>query len=203
MQEVLDLVGLADKARRRVGTFSLGMRQRLGIAAALIGDPGIIVLDEPMNGLDPDGIIWVRSLLRRLADEGRTVLVSSHLMGEMAQTADQLVVVGRGRLVADVPTDRAAASDQASDGPRPRSRTRRVSHECSRTQARRSNPPATRLSTCPSLDPAQIARLALEHQLEVHELVTERRSLEDAFLELTHDATDYRAHHTTERTVTS
>ena len=200
MQEVLDVVGLADKARSRVGTFSLGMRQRLGIAAALLGDPGVVVLDEPMNGLDPDGIIWVRSLLRRLAHEGRTVLVSSHLMGEMAQTADQLVVVGRGRLVADVPTEvllQGRTSTVRVRGPEP-DRLARVLTDAGATV----EPAGESTLHVSGLEPAQIARLALEHQLEVHELVAERRSLEDAFLELTHDATDYRAHHTNERTVT-
>ena len=200
VQAVLDLVGLNDKARRRVGTFSLGMRQRLGIAAALLGDPGIIVLDEPMNGLDPDGIIWVRSLLRQLADEGRTVFVSSHLMGEMAQTADHLVVVGRGRLVADVPTEQllqGRTSTVRVRGPEP-ARLARVLTDAGAT-VEPADESALHVS---GLDAAQIARLALGQQLEVHELVTERRSLEDAFLELTHDATDYRASHTTERTVT-
>ena len=199
VQQVLDLVGLSDTARRRAGTYSLGMRQRLGIAAALLGDPGIIVLDEPMNGLDPDGIIWVRSLLRRLADEGRTVFVSSHLMGEMAQTADHLVVVGRGRVVADVPTERLL-SGQGSvvrvRGPEPARLTRVLTQAGAIVEA--AGDSAVHVS---GLDPARIARLTLDHRLEVHELVTERRSLEDAFLELTHDATDYRADHTTERTV--
>ncbi|MEU3603278.1 ATP-binding cassette domain-containing protein [Streptomyces sp. NPDC006798] len=98
--EVLAEVGLEQAARRRVGGFSLGMKQRLGIAAALLGDPPVLLFDEPLNGLDPDGVLWVRSLFRRLADEGRTVLVSSHLMREMEQTADELVVIGRGRLIA-------------------------------------------------------------------------------------------------------
>ncbi|WP_084000907.1 ABC transporter ATP-binding protein [Actinomadura kijaniata] len=98
---VLERVGLAEAARRRVGGFSLGMRQRLGVAAALLGDPGVLILDEPVNGLDPEGIRWIRGLMRALAAEGRTVLVSSHLMSEMALTADHLVVIARGRLVAD------------------------------------------------------------------------------------------------------
>jgi ABC-2 type transport system ATP-binding protein len=101
--EVLAVVGLSDVARRRVGGFSLGMRQRLGIAAALLGDPPVLLFDEPVNGLDPEGVIWIRSLLRDLAAEGRTVLVSSHLMAEMAMTADHLVVIARGRLLADAP----------------------------------------------------------------------------------------------------
>ena len=108
---VLDQTGLSDVAHRRVKTFSLGMRQRLGIAVALLGDPAVLVLDEPVNGLDPEGIRWIRKLLRSLADEGRTVLLSSHLISEMAQTADHLLVIGRGRLVADV-----AVSDLTSGG---------------------------------------------------------------------------------------
>ncbi|MFC5187659.1 ABC transporter ATP-binding protein [Actinomadura harenae] len=104
VREVLELVGLAEAGRRRVGGYSQGMRQRLGLAAALLGDPAIVVLDEPANGLDPEGIRWLRGLLRGLASEGRTVLVSSHLIGEVARTADRLVVVARGRLVADAET---------------------------------------------------------------------------------------------------
>lgn len=100
VEEVLEFVGLADVGRRRAGEFSLGMAQRLGIAAALLGDPGIVVLDEPFNGLDPEGIRWIRNLLRSLAAEGRTLLVSSHLIGEVAQSADGLIVIGQGRLLA-------------------------------------------------------------------------------------------------------
>jgi ABC-2 type transport system ATP-binding protein len=101
VEEVLDLVGITETAHRRLGTFSLGMAQRLGVATALLGDPGVLVMDEPVNGLDPEGIRWLRTLLRSLAEEGRTVFVSSHLIGEMALTADRLVVIGGGRLVAD------------------------------------------------------------------------------------------------------
>ena len=111
VDEVLDIVGLTDAAGRRAGTFSLGMAQRLGIAAALLGDPGVLILDEPANGLDPRGIRWIRGLLRSLADHGRTVLVSSHLIGEMALMADDLVVIGAGRLLAD--TSVAALSARA------------------------------------------------------------------------------------------
>ncbi len=106
---VLDLVGLGDVADRRVGTFSLGMRQRLGIAAALLGDAHVLMFDEPTNGLDPDGIIWLRATMRRLAAEGRAVFVSSHLMSEVAQTADHVIVIGRGRIVADAPIDAIVA----------------------------------------------------------------------------------------------
>jgi len=102
--EVLDLVGLGDDAGRPVGAFSLGMQQRLGLATALLGDPETVIFDEPINGLDPEGILWLRRFLRDLADEGRTVFLSSHLMGEMALTADHLVVIGQGRLIVDAPT---------------------------------------------------------------------------------------------------
>ena len=105
VDEVLDLVGLQDVAAKRVGTFSLGMSQRLGIAAALLGDPGTVMFDEPINGLDPDGILWIRNLMKSLAAEGRTVFLSSHLMSEMAQTADHLLVIGRGRIIADTSVD--------------------------------------------------------------------------------------------------
>jgi ABC-2 type transport system ATP-binding protein len=109
VEEVLGVVGLADAARRRAGRFSLGMAQRLGIAAALLGDPGVLLLDEPVNGLDPEGIRWIRTLLKSLAAQGRTVFVSSHLIGEMALTADQLVVIGQGRLLADTSVAELAA----------------------------------------------------------------------------------------------
>ncbi len=105
VDELIDLVGLHDVAKKRAGQFSLGMGQRLGIATALLGDPSTVMLDEPVNGLDPEGIHWMRNLLKRLAAEGRTVFVSSHLMSEMALTADHLIVIGRGRLIADVPVD--------------------------------------------------------------------------------------------------
>src|SRR5882757_534753 len=105
VEEVIDLVGLTDVARKRAGGFSLGMGQRLGIASALLGDPGTLILDEPVNGLDPEGILWIRNLLKGLAGEGRTIFVSSHLMSEMALTASHLVVIGRGRLIADVGVD--------------------------------------------------------------------------------------------------
>jgi len=114
VSEVIELVGIQDVARKRVGGFSLGMGQRLGVAAALLGDPAVLILDEPANGLDPEGILWIRTLLKRLAKEGRTVFLSSHLMAEMAQTADHLVVIGRGRLIADTSVEEFV--DRASTG---------------------------------------------------------------------------------------
>ena len=113
VEEVLDLVGLTDVARRRVGAFSLGMTQRLGIAAALLGDPAVLLLDEPTNGLDPEGIVWVRRLVRSLTAEGRTVLLSSHLIGETAITADQVMIIGRGRLLADGSIDELTAGGES------------------------------------------------------------------------------------------
>ena len=112
---MLGLTGLESVARRRVGGFSLGMKQRLGIAAALLGDPPVLMFDEPVNGLDPEGIGWIRGFFRELAADGRTVLVSSHLMSEMAQTADHLVIIGRGRLLADVPTQELIESSARRD----------------------------------------------------------------------------------------
>ena len=201
VQQVLDLVGLTEQARRRVGTFSLGMRQRLGIAAALLGDPSTIILDEPMNGLDPDGIIWVRSLLRHLAREGRTVLVSSHLMGEMAQTADHLIVVGRGRLVADVATHdllQGPSSALRVRTPDPHGLTAAVTSAGGTTDAGDDGALLVQ-----GLGAGDLARMALAHRIEIHELVEQDRSLEEAFLELTNHTTDFRAQTSPERTVLS
>ena len=117
--ELIDLVGLQDVARKRAGTFSLGMGQRLGIATALLGDPDTLTLDEPVNGLDPEGIHWIRNLLKGLAAEGRTVFVSSHLMSEMALTADHLIVIGRGRLIADLSVDEFVRKASEEHRPRP------------------------------------------------------------------------------------
>ena len=150
VDEVIDLVGLTDVASKRAGGFSLGMGQRLGIASALLGDPGTLILDEPVNGLDPEGILWIRNLLKSLAAEGRTIFVSSHLMSEMAQTASHLVVIGRGRLIADVGVaeltqmasrdmvrvrSQGGASPGGAAGPRPRRHHDRRPRRCSRCRA--------------------------------------------------------------------
>ena len=119
VSEVLDIVGLSDVAGKRVGTFSLGMNQRLGIAAALLGDPETVMFDEPINGLDPDGILWIRNLMKSLAAEGRTVFLSSHLMSEMAQTADHLLVIGRGRIIADASTEEFINRQRRPERPGP------------------------------------------------------------------------------------
>jgi ABC-2 type transport system ATP-binding protein len=189
VDEVLDLVGLTDVAGRRPGGFSLGMAQRLGIATALLGDPGILLLDEPVNGLDPEGVRWVRQLLRQLAAEGRTVFLSSHLMSEMAVTADRVVVLGRGRLVADVPLE-----DLTSAG-RPTVRVRSPQAERLRALlphghvAPDPTDPGALVVTDATAE--QIAGLAARHAIPVHELTPLRTSLEDAYLELTRHDVEY------------
>jgi ABC-2 type transport system ATP-binding protein len=189
VDEVLDLVGLSDVAGQRAGTFSLGMSQRLGIAAALLGDPKTVLLDEPVNGLDPEGIRWIRDLLKGLAAEGRTVFLSSHLMTEMALTADHLIVVGRGRLIADVSVAELTASAV--------SRVRVVSPQAAQL------PPlllsdGVEVSTAPDssvevigLPAAEIGRRAADAGLVLHELTPRPPSLEEAFMQLTSDSVDY------------
>jgi ABC-2 type transport system ATP-binding protein len=188
--EVLDIVGLPEVARRRADKLSLGMRQRLGLAAALLGDPPVVLCDEPINGLDPKGILWVRTLMRRLADEGRTVFVSSHLMSEMALTADHLIVIGRGRLVADASTAQIIQNGSArSSWCAVRSRS---------GFAGRWSTAGQRLLTRPGrwwssgVDAATVGDLSTAHGIAVHELVTRQSSLEEAFMELTQGSVDFR-----------
>ncbi|MEV6513861.1 ABC transporter ATP-binding protein [Streptomyces sp. NPDC051642] len=190
VEEVIDLAGLHDVARKRVGAFSLGMGQRLGIAAALLGDPAVVMLDEPVNGLDPEGVRWVRELLRGLAAEGRTVMLSSHLMSEMAQTADRLVVVGRGRLLAETTVD--ALVERSED-----KGVRVATGEPARLRSLLAAPGVTVTSAgaerlvVSGLDTRRIGQLAAEHQVPLYELVTESVSLEEAFMNLTQDAVEY------------
>jgi ABC-2 type transport system ATP-binding protein len=189
--EVLELVGLAPVARRRVGGFSLGMRQRLGLAAALLGDPPVLLLDEPVNGLDPDGIVWIRRFLRSLAAEGRAVLVSSHLMSELEDTADRLVVIGRGRLIAETGVSEllAAAADN---------RVRLRTPQRAELMGALADAGATVTSdgddrlTVSGLDSTRIAELAAAHGLLLHELAPQRATLEEAFMRLTRDAVELR-----------
>jgi ABC-2 type transport system ATP-binding protein len=191
VDELLGLVGLVDVASKRVGGFSLGMGQRLGIAAALLGDPATLILDEPVNGLDPDGILWIRHLLRDLASEGRTVLVSSHLMSEMALTADHLLVIGRGRLIADVTVAdfiREASSDlvnvRTPDGERLRELL--------------VGPTVHVTVSLPGrfevigMTSDEIGDIAAANGIRLHELVQHQASLEEAFMTLTHDSLEYR-----------
>jgi ABC-2 type transport system ATP-binding protein len=192
VQEVIELTGLGEVADRRAGGFSLGMGQRLGIAAALLGDPRTLILDEPVNGLDPEGVRWVRTLLSGLAAEGRAVFLSSHLMSEMALVAEHLIVVGRGRLIADVSVDQLTA-------------------RATRAVVVVRTPDAARLGELlaggevvvraserdlleiEGVDAPRIGELARRHELTLHELTPRRASLEEAFMELTHDAVEYHA----------
>jgi ABC-2 type transport system ATP-binding protein len=190
VHEVIEMTGLADVARKKVKGFSLGMGQRLGIAAALLGDPQTIILDEPVNGLDPEGVVWVRNLVRFLASEGRTVFLSSHLMSEMALTADHLIVIGRGKIIADAPIkDIITGKGQ------------------SRTRVRTDQPDQLmnvlagngvsvevqdhELLEVKGLDPRQIARAALDSRVMIYELTPLQASLEEAYMELTKDEVEY------------
>jgi ABC-2 type transport system ATP-binding protein len=190
VDDVLELVGLADAARRRTGAFSLGMSQRLGIAAALLGDPPVLLFDEPINGLDPEGIRWMRGFLRSLAAEGRAVLVSSHLMSELEDTADHLVVIGRGRLLADTSVSEliAGMSDEKVT-----LRTPRASEVMALLVASGARVTATDGETLvvTGLDAEEIAELAVDRALPLHELSPHRTSLEEAFMELTRDAVEF------------
>ncbi|WP_328950333.1 ATP-binding cassette domain-containing protein [Streptomyces sp. NBC_00184] len=191
VDQLLQDVGLAGAARRRIGGFSLGMRQRLGIATALLGDPPVLLFDEPLNGLDPEGVLWVRGLFRRLAAEGRTVFVSSHLMTEMEHTADRLVVIGRGELIAaESLTAFAARSTRLSvtvGTPDPAALAPLLTAEGAEVVR-----DGDRL-TVTGLTAARIGELALDHRVLLHELITLGASLEEAFMELTADSVEYLA----------
>ena len=190
VEEVLELVGLAHAGRRRVRGFSLGMRQRLAIAAAMLGDPPVLIFDEPANGLDPDGIVWLRGFVRSLAGEGRAVLVSSHLMSELEGTADQLVVIGRGRLIASTGVADLLAS---AAGGRVTLRTPRA-HDVMRLLATAG---ATVTTDGPDvlhvtgLDVTRIADLTAERGLPLHELTPQRATLEESYMQLTRDSVEF------------
>jgi ABC-2 type transport system ATP-binding protein len=193
VKEVIDLVGIQDVARKRVGTFSLGMAQRLGVAAALLGDPRVLILDEPANGLDPEGILWIRTLLKRLAKEGRTIFLSSHLMAEMSQTAEHLVVIGRGRLIADTSVEDFV--DRASTG----AAVRVVSPQA--TQLRdalagrdaRVDSVARDVLEVHGLTGQAIGEIALAEHIVLAELTPLQLSLEQAFMRLTGESVEYHA----------
>ena len=190
IDEVLDIVGLTSVAHQRAGRYSLGMGQRLGIASALLGDPGVLLFDEPINGLDPEGIRWARYLLRDLAAEGRTVLVSSHLINEMSLTAERLVVIGRGRLIAET-----SVSEFTSQS----------AHDTVRVVSPMAEPFVSALLEAGAqvtmhedgsilasgMTSAEIGELAARRTLTIHELSPQRASLEDAFMELTQDAVEF------------
>ena len=191
VDELIDLVGLHDVAKKRAGKFSLGMGQRLGIAAALLGDPSTVMLDEPVNGLDPEGILWVRHLLRGLAAEGRTVFVSSHLMSEMSLTADHLIVIGRGRKIADMSTEDFIK--QASGG-----LVLVRTPQAAQLEALLSGPDVTVTAAGPGLlevrglTAVQIGEAAAANQVVLHELTPQQASLEEAFMTLTRDDVEFK-----------
>ncbi|GAA0369789.1 ATP-binding cassette domain-containing protein [Actinoallomurus spadix] len=190
VQEVIDLVGLREVARKRAGGFSLGMGQRLGIAAALLGDPSVLILDEPVNGLDPEGILWIRNLMKYLAAEGRTVFVSSHLMNEMAVTAEHLIVIGRGRLIADCSTEefieRSAEQQVVVRSPDAERLAAVLDEEGGKTTV--DGDGALLVS---NLEAPRIGELAAAGGFVLHELTPRRGSLEEAFMELTRDSVEY------------
>jgi len=191
VDEVLELTGLTSVAKKRIRGFSLGMSQRLGIAATMLGDPQVLMFDEPVNGLDPEGIVWIRTFMKALAANNRTVFVSSHLMSEMSQTADHLIVIGRGRLLADMSTSDFIAANSAT-----RVRVR------SPQAGQLADVLAQRGTTATSVDgylelggitTDEVGDLAAANQLTVHELFAQRSSLEEAFMELTRESVEYHA----------
>ena len=193
VDELIDMVGLREVAGKRVGGFSLGMGQRLGIASALLGDPRVVVLDEPVNGLDPEGVLWIRNLLKGLAAEGRTVFVSSHLMSEMALTATRLVVIGRGRLIADTTVEEFVASAGGS--------TVTVRTPADAQLRNLLLGPGISVTSDQSgvlhvqgLTAEQIGTAAWQARLPVFELTAQHASLEEAFMQLTDDSVDFRSH---------
>ncbi|MFE2474721.1 ATP-binding cassette domain-containing protein [Streptomyces sp. NPDC059389] len=192
--EVLDLVGLTAVAKKKSKGFSLGMGQRLGIASALLGDPEILMFDEPVNGLDPEGILWIRNLMKGLAAEGRTIFVSSHLMSEMALTADHLIVIGQGKLLADMSMADFIHKNSRSyvrlRSPQ-QERLKDVLHEAGIDAI---SVPATGVLEIDGVAVEQLGELAAQHQIVLHELSPQRASLEEAFMRMTADSVEYHAH---------
>jgi ABC-2 type transport system ATP-binding protein len=197
VDEVLTLVGLHDVARKRAGGFSLGMGQRLGLAAALLGDPSVLILDEPVNGLDPEGIVWIRTLMKQLAAEGRTVFVSSHLMNEMAVTAEHLIVIGRGRLVADCSTEefieRSTEQNVLVRSPDAAGLSEAIALEGGKV-----TPNGTGELSVANMEAARIGEIAAAGRFVLLELSPRRGSQEEAFMELTRGTVEYGAAPTTD-----
>lgn len=192
--EVLALTGLESVAHKRVGGFSLGMGQRLGIAAALLGDPEVLVLDEPVNGLDPDGVLWVRNFVRSFAMEGRTVLLSSHLMSEMAQTADHVIVLGRGSVIADAPIAELVSGGAGERTVRVTSPESIRLGELLRAQGARSTQQSGGDELLlQGISAERVGEVAAANGIVLHALSTDRASLEDAYLELTRGELEYAA----------
>ncbi len=192
VNEVIDFVGLHDVARKRTGQFSLGMGQRLGIATALLGDPATVMLDEPVNGLDPEGVHWIRNLLKQLAVEGRTVFVSSHLMSEMAVTADHLIVIGRGQLIADMSVDEFV---QKASGKRVRVRSPHATLLRELVLGPHVSVTSSESSVIEveGLTAEQVGEVAAAHKIVLHELTPVQASLEEAFMELTRDEVEFQS----------
>ncbi|WP_298584645.1 ABC transporter ATP-binding protein [uncultured Kocuria sp.] len=192
VDEVIEMTGLAGVAHQRVGGFSLGMGQRLGIATAMLGDPRTLILDEPVNGLDPEGVTWVRHLLRSLAEEGRTVFLSSHLMSEMAQTADHIVVIGRGEIITSGPVQEVI---DAVQGTAVRVRSPQASDLAALVTAGGATVSSEEAGALEirGLTPQQIGETAAAAELVLHELTPVRGNLEDAYLSLTRHAVEYRS----------
>ncbi|SDY82595.1 ABC-2 type transport system ATP-binding protein [Geodermatophilus africanus] len=192
VSEVIEMTGLATVAGKRVGGFSLGMGQRLGIASALLGDPRTLILDEPVNGLDPEGVQWVRRLVRSLAEEGRTVFLSSHLMSEMAQTADQLLVIGRGRILAAGPVQQVIDS---VSGAAVRVRSPHAADLAALVAADGAvvSSPEPGVLELGGIDAARVGDIACAHGIALHELSPRSASLEEAYMSLTQDAVEYRS----------
>ena len=195
VDEVLQLVGLQDVARKRAGGFSLGMSQRLGIAAAMLGDPQVLLLDEPVNGLDPEGVLWIRNLIKQLAADGRTVFVSSHLMNEMAVTADHLIVIGKGKLIADSPTqefiERSSEKSVLVRSPEAARLADLIAGDGGKAvPGQRGQDGADELRVTGMAAP-RIGELAASAAIVLHELTPQMASLEEAFMELTADSVEF------------
>ncbi len=195
VDDVIQLVGLESVATKRVGGFSLGMGQRLGVAAALLGDPATLILDEPSNGLDPEGIRWIRNLLKGLASEGRTVFVSSHLMSEMALTAERLVVVGKGRLIADTTVEEFVRGASSEAAVRVRSSDDTRLAEALIADGARIHEAEPNALDVYGKTGEEIGDLALEKGIAVYQSAVQEISLEDAFMRITRDATEYTGDH--------
>ncbi len=193
VDEVIEMVGIQSVAKKRVGGFSLGMGQRLGVAAALIGDPKILILDEPANGLDPEGILWIRTLLKRLAKDGRTVFLSSHLMAEMAQTAEHLVVIGRGRLIADTSVDEFVQRASTGAAVRVISPQATALRDALAAKQARVDSVERDVLEVHGLTGQEIGEIALAEKIVLAELTPMQVSLEQAFMALTGETVEYHA----------
>jgi ABC-2 type transport system ATP-binding protein len=195
VDEVLSLVGLTAVAGKRTRTYSLGMSQRVGIAAAMLGNPQMLLLDEPVNGLDPEGILWVRNLMKGLAAEGRTIFVSSHLMNEMAVTADHLIVIGKGKLIADCPTqefiERSSERSVLVRSPQAAALTGLLAAEGGKVTASPGNGGQPEALTVTGLEAPRIGEIAAARGIVLHELTPQLASLEEAFIELTAGSVEY------------